>query len=90
MAEAVDEDSANTSDPNTKNICIIIKTAKEKETIEINENESVKKVSIDFIWIYIWVDFWVDFLVDFLLDFLVDFSSYFTLKSLQMTSNQMI
>lgn len=46
MAEAVDEDSSKTSDATSRKISIIIKTAKEKETIEIAENEKVLKVII--------------------------------------------
>ncbi|CAG2111459.1 unnamed protein product [Medioppia subpectinata] len=44
MAEAVDEESNTTADQNVRKICIFIKTAKEKETFEINDNESIKKL----------------------------------------------
>ncbi|CAG2182336.1 unnamed protein product, partial [Oppiella nova] len=43
MAEAVDEEP-NTSDQTSTKISIVIKTAKEKETFEINGNESIKKL----------------------------------------------
>ena len=46
MAESVDEDSAQAAGDSCKKISIIIKTAKEKETIEIAENEKVQKVTI--------------------------------------------
>jgi hypothetical protein len=37
-------ESEDSNDNNIKKINIIIKTAKEKETIEVNENQSVKEV----------------------------------------------
>lgn len=54
-------ESEDSNDNNIKKINIIIKTAKEKETIEVNENQSVKEV-------------WLQLLLTFIIN--LDFISY--------------
>jgi hypothetical protein len=56
-------ESEDSNDNNIKKINIIIKTAKEKETIEVNENQSVKEVWPTFQSFNIIANFYTSFLI---------------------------